>query len=381
MTQSHQTQSTIQQLSKEYGQVELRQQQMLHTQFNASNERMMRQFTQFQETLMASLHEGLRSTQHGTSLHLKSHSEAIAKQIAQLNHDTQYRLRAISTEVERRLESGFEKTNQTFVDVVKRLALIDDAQKKIAELSGNVVSLQEVLSDKRSRGAFGEVQLSTLIKNVLPTKNYAFQHTLSNNRIADCMLFLPEPTGNIAIDSKFPLESYARMTSFDVATSDKELAKRQFKQDIKKHLNDIASKYIIKGETSEGAMMFIPAEAIFAEIHAYHMDLVEMAHKLRVWMVSPSTMMAVLTTASAVLKDEATNEQVCLIREHLQRLSLDFSRFEKRMNNLAKHIDQAQQDVKDVHTSASKISRHFRNIENVELSPELEASVRLSKSI
>jgi len=268
------------------------------------------------------------------------------------------------------LNKGFEKTNETFTDVVKRLALIDEAQKKITELSSSVVSLQEVLNDKRSRGAFGEAQMMLQVRNALPENCFEEQYRLSNGTRVDCMLFLPEPTGNLAIDAKFPLDSYKTMMDPDAAQSDRVSAERQFKQDIKKHINDIADKYIIPGETSDGALMFLPAEAVFAEIHAHQPDLVEESQRRRVWMVSPTTMMAVLTTARAVLKDSATRKQVHLIQEHLIKLATDFDRFRKRMDNLSKHIHQANKDVEEVNTSARKISSRFERIEKVELEDE-----------
>lgn len=302
---------------------------------------------------------------------LNNTSESLAQGIKQLTESTDKRLKEISNEVEKRLAEGFDKTTKTFNDIVKRLALIDDAQKKITELSSNVVSLQEVLSDKRSRGAFGEVQLNALIRNVLPEQHFSLQHTLSNGKVADCVVFLPEPTGNIVIDSKFPLESYRVMTNETMETSARVAAERQFKQDIKKHINDISTKYLIEHETSDGAVMFIPAEAVFAEIHAHHADLVDLANKQRVWMCSPTTLMAILTTARSVLKDEATRQQVHLIQEHLSLLASDFQRFRGRFDNLARHIDQAASDVKQIHTSANKISTRFDKIEQVDLDKEL----------
>jgi len=230
-----------------------------------------------------------------------------------------------------------------------------------------VVSLQEVLADKRSRGAFGEVQLNSLIRNVLPEQQFSLQHTLSNGKIADCILFLPEPTGNVVIDSKFPLESYRVMTDNEADGLARKNALKQFKIDIKKHINDIASKYLIEHETADGTVMFIPAESVFAEIHAHHSDLVEYANKQRVWLASPTTLMAILTTARAVIKDEATRQQVHIIQAHLGELSNDFSRFKGRFNNLARHIDQAASDVKQIHTSADKITKRFDKIEQVEL--------------
>src|SRR5262249_44475929 len=154
------------------------------------------------------------------------------------------------------------------------------------------------------------VQLSALIHNMIPEQHFSFQHLLSNHKRPDCMLFLPEPTGNIAIDAKFPLENYRHLINSSLSEAEKTQAERQFKIDIRKHIQDIADKYIIPGETADGAVMFIPAEAIFAEIHAHHSDLVEFAQRAKIWMVSPTTMMAILTTARAVLKDAATRKQV-----------------------------------------------------------------------
>lgn len=301
--------------------------------------------------------------------------ERLAKSNDQIQETLHKRLTEISGQVETRLNKGFEKTNETFTDVVKRLALIDEAQKKITELSSSVVSLQEVLNDKRSRGAFGEAQMMLQVRNALPENAFEEQFKLSNGTRVDCMLFLPEPTGNLAIDAKFPLDSYKTMMNPDVPQSDRLSAERQFKQDIKKHINDIADKYIIPGETSDGALMFLPAEAVFAEIHAHQPGLVEEAQRRRVWMVSPTTMMAVLTTARAVLKDSATRKQVHLIQEHLIKLSTDFDRFRKRMDSLSKHIQQANKDVEDVNTSARKISSRFEKIEKVELNDEDDAEM------
>lgn len=305
--------------------------------------------------------------QNSVTMTLISNASELNNCVEKLTENTNQKLKEISGQVEKRLSEGFEKTTNIFADVTKRLALIDFAQKKITELSSNVVGLQEILIDKRSRGAFGEVQLSALIRNLLPKQHFAFQHTLNNGKRADCILFLPQPTGNIVIDAKFPLENFQRLTDFNLVNSDKRATEQRFRADIRKHLQDIAEKYIIPGETSDGAMMFIPAEVIFAEIHSRYPDLVELSHKLRVWMVSPTTMMAVLTTAKAVLKDAATRKQVHIIQEHLNQLGKDFGRFQERMDNLAKHINQAQSDVEQVHKSSKKIGNRFSKIEQVEL--------------
>lgn len=303
---------------------------------------------------------------------LNQNAQIIDKRQDQLSERIEAKLKEISGQVDRRLTESFEKSTATFTDVVKRLAIIDQAQKKITELSSHVVSLQEVLRDKRARGVFGEAQLASLISNIIPEGHYALQHTFSNGKRVDCALFLP--TGSLAIDAKFPLESYQTMMNIDLSDQERQSARLQFRQDIRKHIHDIASKYIIVNETFDGAVMFIPAESIFAEIHANYVGLVEEAQKAKVWMVSPTTMMAVLTTALAVLKDAATRKQVHVIQEHLGYLSRDFMRFQKRMENLARHIDQAQIDVKEVRTSADKITQRFTQIERVELketAPEL----------
>jgi len=323
-----------------------------------------------QETRLQMLTQSLNTLTEQTDARARKSEEVVQTQIEKLISSNNQRLEKIGEKVEQRLDKGFKETTTVFSDVLKRLALIDKAQEKIAELSGNVVSLQEVLSDKRSRGAFGEIQLNALISNMMPENSYSLQHTLETDEgpvRPDCVLFLPEPTGTVCVDSKFPLESYQRMTDLSLGDADRATAERQFRQDIKKHIKDIANKYIIPGETSDGAMMFIPAEAVFAEIHAHYRDLVDEAQRARVWLVSPTTMMAVLTTARAVLKDAATRKQIHIIQEHLVALSQDFGRFQQRMDKLATHIDQANRDVLDVNKSAKKITSRFEKIEQVEL--------------
>jgi len=320
--------------------------------------------------LTENLRKGIFDIRKHVNETLNTNTEILGKQVQSLTDRTTKHLQDISGQVEKRLSEGFEKTTATFTDVVKRLALIDQAQQKITELSSNVVSLQEVLVDKRARGAFGEVQLNALIRNMLPEQAFSLQHTLSNGRRADAILFLPEPTGNVVIDAKFPLESYRTVSDPNLPTSEKRKAEQQFRHDIRKHIKDIAERYVIADETADGAMMFIPAEAIFAEIHAHFPELVDEAHKVRVWIVSPTTIMAILTTARAVLKDAATRQQVHIIQEHLGALSKDFDRFEKRMENLARHIAQTHSDVDDIHKSSRKITSRFGKIERVELQEE-----------
>ena len=282
-----------------------------------------------------------------------------------LNAKIDSRLDQISGKVSERLDEGFKKTNETFVSVMQRLAVIDEAQKKIDSLTGSVVSLQELLGDKKSRGAFGEVQLEALVRNVMPPNAFEFQYSLSSGVRVDCALRLPEPTGLVCVDSKFPLENYNRM--FEGGELERAGAQKQFRADIRKHVDDIAKKYIVQGETSDGAVMFVPAEAVFAEIHAYHSEVVDYAQQKRVWIVSPTTLMAVLNTARAVLKDVETRKHIHVIKEALSRLGQDFRRFDERMKKLADHIRQAHQDAEDVQTSSRKISQQFQKIESAEL--------------
>ena len=317
--------------------------------------------------------ELIQNSFRNATQHLSGSVEALAKSV-------DGRLEQISGKVSERLDEGFKKTNETFVNVMARLATIDEAQKKIDGLTTNMVSLQELLGDKRSRGAFGEVQLENLVRNIMPPQAYDMQFTLPNGTRADCVLKLPEPTGMVAVDSKFPLENYHLMFSA-ASPAERTVAERQFKVNIKKHVDDIAGKYIIPDVTSDGAVMFIPAEAVFAEIHAHHPEIVDYAMQKRVWIVSPTTLMAVLNTARAVLKDVETRKQVHIIKDELGKLGKEFGRFDERMKKLAEHIRQAHEDAQDVRTTSQKISKRFISIEQVDLdhlpvnpaiTPELE---------
>ncbi|MCC7122577.1 MAG: DNA recombination protein RmuC [Gammaproteobacteria bacterium] len=320
------------------------------------------------------LQHGFLGVQQQVADALARSAAELGQRVDVLTHATDARLKDIAGQVDRRLADGFEKTTATFADVLKRLALIDEAQKRITALSGEVVSLQQVLADKRSRGAFGEIQLAALVRNVLPEAAFTLQYSLPNGRIADCALFLPPPTGMLAIDAKFPLEAWRRLSDPSVADLERRQAERQFKLDIRKHIRDIATKYIVPNVTADGAIMFIPAEAVFAEIQGQHPDLVDEAHAARVWLVSPTTLWAVLTTACAVLKDAATREQVDIIRHHLGHLGKDFERFRERMDALARHIAQAHDDVQKVHVSARRIADRFGRIERVDLGNDAVAT-------
>ncbi len=342
-------------------------QETLSERFGELKEGVERQHGEGYRTLQGTLQSSADRVQDQVATALARNADELGRRMEGLTESTGKRLLEIGGVVDRRLSEGFEKTAATFAEVQKRLALIDEAQKNITELSTSVVSLQEILADRTSRGTFGEVQLQALIRNVLPEQSYSMQHKLSNDKIVDCMLFLPEPSGHVPIDSKFPLENFRRMTASDRPQSEREAARKTFAKDIIAHIDDIAAKYIVPGETADAALMFVPAEAVFAEIHSRHPELVERAHRAKVLLASPTTLWAILTTAAAVLKDAATREQVSIIQEHLAKLAADFRRFQSRLDHLAQHIDQAHRDVEQVHTSASKITSRFDKIERLEL--------------
>ncbi|MGZ5225579.1 MAG: DNA recombination protein RmuC [Burkholderiales bacterium] len=350
----------------------------LHNGLTQQGDRLGGHLTESSERLRGAVGEELKQTRdtlHALKLSLSEsmhdYREAMLARLGEttqtLNARIDERLGEISGKVNERLDEGFRKTNETFSNVMARLATIDEAQKKIESLTGSVVSLQELLGDKRARGAFGEVQLEALIRNVMPASAYEMQCTLTNGTRADCLLKLPPPTGKVAIDSKFPLENYHRMFAAEASELERAGAQKQFRQDLRRHIDAISTKYIIAGETSDGAVMFVPAEAVFAEIHAHHAEVVEFANARRVWIVSPTTLMAVLNTARAVLKDVETRRQVHIIKECLSRLAIEFNRFDERMRDLARHIKQAHEDVERVQVTSSKISQRFAQIEGVEL--------------
>jgi len=326
------------------------------------------------ETVLEKLHttlaEQVKSQQSLINDTMLKATTTLTQSVEALGKIVDARLEEIGGKVSERLEEGFKKTNETFISVMQRLATIDEAQKKIDGLTVNMVSLQDLLGDKKSRGAYGEVQLEGLVRNALPPDSYKMQYTFENDARVDCALFLPEPTGIVAVDSKFPLENYHRMFDKNLSEAMQSAAEKQFKSDIKKHVDDIASKYIIPNVTSDGAVMFIPAEAVFAEIHAYHPDIIDYAMAKRVWVVSPTTLMAVLNTARAVLKDVEMRKQVHIIKDELGKLGKDFERFDSRMKKLADNIRQAHENAQDVHISSQKISRRFKQIERVELTNE-----------
>ena len=332
-------------------------------------EEKFRTLSQGQQTHFQNLIDRFSALQHNVSKDLFNMSE-------KLNKDLEIKLNEINDRVKANLDQGFKKTNETFNSVIERLAKIDEAQKKIEQLSTNVVSLQDVLTDKKSRGIFGEVQLHQVLSSVFGEKNdrvFQLQYKLSNGTICDSILFLPEPTGKLVVDSKFPLENFRRMFDQNLNEIEKKDVTRDFKNNLKKHIDDISSKYIIAGETADQAVLFLPAEAIFAELYAYHGDIIEYAHQKRVWITSPTTFMAMLTTVQVVLNNIERSKYTNVIHQELNKLAEEFSRYKKRWDNLASHIDTVSKDVKEIHTTTEKITTRFSQISEVKIDHLLDS--------
>lgn len=286
-----------------------------------------------------------------------------------LNDRIEHKLNMINDHVNERLDVNFEKTNKTFTSVLERLSKIDEAQKKIDSLSTDILSLQAILTDKKTRGIFGEVNLKHILVSVFGENNdkiYKLQYTFETGVIADCVLFAPEPLGMVAIDSKFPLDNYRLMIDKKAGIVERQNAEKNFKSDVKKHIDAIASKYIIKGVTSNQAIMFLPAEAIFAELNAYHPDIIEYAYKKRVWLASPTTLMSTLTTIELVIKNIEKDKYTSVIHEELNKLSVDFKRYKERWDKLSRSIDAVSRDANDIHITTDKISKRFDAINNVD---------------
>ena len=296
-----------------------------------------------------------------------------------LNSKIEEQMERINKKVEYRLNEGFDKTNKTFTNIVERLTKIDEAQKNIEKLSSNVVSLQHVLTDKKTRGTFGEVQLNHILTSIFGENNnkvFETQATLSNGKIVDVLLHVPDPMGDLAIDSKFPLENYRKMVDKDSTDTLRHEATKKFKTDLKKHVDDIATKYIIPTETSDQAVMFIPAEAIFAELNAYHQDIIDYAQRKRVWIASPTTLMSLLTTVQVLLRNVERDKYSKVIQQELIRLGDEFKRYQERWDKLSRNIDTVNKSVKEIHTTSSKIGKRFEEISNVRITetPKIEDS-------
>ena len=288
----------------------------------------------------------------------------------QVNNKLETKLNEINNKVNERIDENFEKTNKTFIDIVERLSKIDEAQKKIDNLSLDIISLENILTDKKTRGIFGEVNLYNILKNVFGEVNdsiYRKQYKMSNGYIADSVIFAPNPLGTIAIDSKFPLENYRIMVDKKKSDEERTNAFKKFKIDVKKHIDDISYKYIIEGETSDQAMMFIPAEAIFAEINAYHSDLIEYAYKKRVWLVSPTTLISTLTMILMIIQNIERDKYTSIIHEELNKLGNLFNKFKERFDKLSRSVITVNKDIEAFSITTDKIKKKFDSISNVEI--------------
>ncbi|MEO9574778.1 MAG: DNA recombination protein RmuC [Lentilitoribacter sp.] len=336
--------------------------------------------------------QGLAQGQEGLRASIQTVSDTATNGQAQLAQTVEARLAVVQQQMQDRLADNALRSQRSLTDMQERmketlhgsskqtttsltqlqerLAAIDKAQDNITKLSGDVLSLQDILSNKQTRGAFGEIQLRDIVSKALPSDSYALQHTLSNGKRADCLIDLPNPPGPIVIDSKFPLEAYEALRAAD---SDHALkaAVAQMKVAVKKHISDISEKYVIEGETADGALMFLPSEAVYAELHANFPDLVRAGFDARVWIVSPTTCMATLNTMRAILKDARMREQAGAIRKELSMLVQDVDRLGTRVGNLDRHFSQASKDIEDIKISADKAGKRANRLDNFDFE-ELE---------
>ncbi len=307
---------------------------------------------------------------------LSQMAESQAAQQARLAEQMQAQERAVTKAVEERLADlgkrigerlgeSHAKSQETLTALRERLAVIDKAQQNITELSTQVVGLQDILANKQARGAFGEIQLNDIVENILPPSAYQFQAAVGGGR-ADCLLALPNPPGPIAIDAKFPLESYRALREAGEESA-RVRAARQFAADVRKHVQDIAAKYIVPGETAESALLFLPSEAVYAELHANFREVVEESFRARVWIVSPTTLMATLNTVRAILKDVRMREQAGVIQQEVLTLLKDVERLDERVGKLQRHFDQANEDVRQIRISTEKVTKRGERIGELQL--------------
>jgi DNA recombination protein RmuC len=290
---------------------------------------------------------------------------------AKMVQTMEQRLEEVQKSMGESLHGTATRTARSLGELQTRLETIDKAQSNIEKLSGDVLTLQDILSNKQTRGAFGEIQLHDIVSKALPADAYTFQATLSNNRRADCLIHLPNPPGPIVIDSKFPLEAYEDLRN---ATDDRQVmeAARKLKTAVRTHIKAIAERYILDGETADGALLFLPSEAVYAELHANFPEIVREGFEARVWIVSPTTCMATLNTMRAILKDARMKEQAGAIRRELSLLYKDVDRLGERVGKLDTHFAQASRDIEEIKISASKAGGRARRLESFEFENENE---------
>jgi DNA recombination protein RmuC len=308
-------------------------------------------------------------------LHHVSETQAVS-QTAMLQVMEQ-RLAEVQRQMTEALHGTSTRTARSLGELQTRLETIDKAQANIEKLSGNVLSLQDILSNKQTRGAFGEIQLHDIVQKALPKDAYTMQATLSNGRRADCLIHLPNPPGPIVIDAKFPLEAYEAIRRADTPRGVTEAA-QAMRNAVRAHIRAIAEKYILEGETADGALMFLPSEAVYAELHANFPELVREGFAVKVWIVSPTTCMATLNTMRAVLKDARMREQAGAIRKELALLYADVDRLGTRVESLDRHFGQAAKDIEDIKISSEKAGKRARRLDNFDfedLAPDTPAKV------
>lgn len=316
--------------------------------------------------------EQMAQAQSDMSQRLAASQADLSGRLQQSQSSVNERLDLLSRRLGDGLTQQTEKTGANLKELEKRLAVIDRAQQTITGLSQQMVSLQDILSNKQSRGAFGEIQLQDLVTAALPPSAYGFQVTLGNGRRADCLLNLPNPPGAIVVDSKFPLESFQALRDAQDDTQ-RIQASRAFAADVGTHVRDIAEKYIVPGETADSALMFLPSEAVYAELHAHFRNVVEDSFRRRVWIVSPTTLMATLNTVRAVLKDAKMREQAGVIQAEVVKMMDDVGRLDKRVGNLQSHFDLAVKDMREIRISTDKIVKKGERIDALHFEDESSA--------
>ncbi len=293
-------------------------------------------------------------------------AKAVQESSERLTKSMNDRLEQVQDRMGQSLTKSSKETAESVTKLTERLSVIDQAQKNITKLSTEVVGLQHILDDKQARGAFGEVQLEAIVEDALPASAYAFQSVLSNGKRADCLMKLPNPPGSVVVDAKFPLTAYRNMLNAEDDAARAAYAK-QLGEDVKKHVRDISERYIIPGETADSALMFLPSEAVYAELHAHHPAIIDASYKARVYIVSPTTMMATLTTVRAVLRDVEMRKQASVIQAEVGTMLTDVGRLSDRVTNLRRHFDQANRDIDQIETSATKVQNRGTRIHELDL--------------
>ncbi|MDP3532043.1 MAG: DNA recombination protein RmuC [Alphaproteobacteria bacterium] len=308
------------------------------------------------------------NNQNAAQLQINQRIQTQEQQITEMIYQ---RFEVLNQKIQITLDKNTVQTHENLSHLRERLSVIDSAQQKITDLSSQVVTLQDILSNKQARGAFGEIQLQDLVSSILPPSAYEFQKTLSNNKRVDCLLKLPNPPGSIGVDAKFPLESYRGMVTTQIA-QEKDAYAKVFKSDMVKHINAIAEKYIIPGETAQSALLFLPSEAIYAELHTNFPDIIRLSFEAKVWIVSPTTLMATLNTIRAILKDATMREQGALIQKEVALLMKDIGVLATRLQKLDSHFYQAVEDIRLLNQTIEKISKRAINVEEIELGKNTE---------